>query len=56
MTEKECIRVIGKDDVYLVEGEDYIVDIEKSAITITDKGQAKCPTDIRVPYCNGEER
>ena len=44
MTEKEWIRLGGKDGVYLIEGEDYTVDREEGTITITDKGWAKWPT------------
>lgn len=56
MTGKEWVRIVGKDGVYLIEGEDYTVDREEGTITITERGWAKCPTDIRVPYRIGEER
>ena len=32
MTEKEWVRLVGKDGVYLVEGEDYTVDREKGIL------------------------
>lgn len=32
MTEKEWVRLGGKDGVYLVEGEDYTVDREKGLL------------------------
>ena len=41
MTEKEWVRLGGKDGVYLVEGEDYTVDREKGILTINEEAWAK---------------
>ena len=43
MTEKEWVRLGGKDGVYLVEGEDYTVDREAGLLTINEKAWAKVP-------------
>ena len=43
MTEKEWVRLGGKDGVYLVEGEDYTVDREKGTLKINKEAWAKVP-------------
>lgn len=41
MTEKEWVRLGGKDGVYLVEGEDYTIDRETGLLTINEEAWAK---------------
>lgn len=43
MTEKEWVRLGGKDGVYLAEGEDYTVDREKGILKINEKAWARVP-------------
>jgi len=43
MTEKEWVRLGGKDGIYLVEGEDYTVDREAGLLTINENAWAKVP-------------
>ena len=43
MTEKEWVRLGGKDGVYLVEGEDYTVDRDAGLLKINEKAWAKVP-------------
>ena len=64
MTEKEWVRLGGKDGVYLVEGEDYTVDREAGLLTINEKAWAKVPArcikdmdvQVDVGVYPGEER
>ena len=55
MTEKEWVRLGGKDGVYLVEGEDYTVDRKTGRITINDGGWAKCEV-VAMPREEREEK
>ena len=64
MTEKEWVRLGGKDGVYLVEGEDYTVDRKAGLLTINEKAWAKVPArcikdmdvQVDVGVYPGEER
>jgi hypothetical protein len=45
MTEKEWVRLGGKDGVYLVEGEDYTVDREAGLLKINEEAWDKVPAE-----------
>jgi hypothetical protein len=50
---KNEIVIEGKSGIELVEGIDYILDMEKGQITITSEGFSKFPAIIMVPYDSG---